>query len=311
MLLGQEDMAAKDPYEVLGVKKTASEDELRKAFRKLAKQHHPDLNPGKKESETRFKEVNAAYDLLSDKEKRARYDRGEIDAAGAERPQQRYYRDYAEGAEGGKYHGFSNIDIDDLGDLFSAFRAGRSGGGRTVRMRGTDRQFTLTIDFLDAANGAKRRVTLGGKDLDITIPPGIEDGQVLRLQGKGEPGMGGGAPGDALIEVKVAPHFFFKRDGQDIRVELPVTLAEAVLGGRVEVPTTTGNVAMKIPKHSNTGAVLRLKGRGIKGAGGRPDGDQYVTLKVVLPEKPDPALEKFVEGWAEAHAYNPRKGMTG
>jgi DnaJ-class molecular chaperone len=310
MLLGQEDMATKDPYEVLGVKKTASEEELRRAYRKLAKQHHPDLNPGKKEAETRFKEVNAAYDLLSDKEKRARYDRGEIDAAGAERPQQReFYRGFAEGAEGGKYHNFSNIDLDDLDDLFAGFR-GR-GGGRTFRMRGTDRQFTLTVDFLDAANGAKRRVHLGGRDLDVTIPAGIEDGQVLRLQGQGEPGTGGAAAGDALIEVKIAPHPLFKREGQNIRIELPITLGEAVLGGRVEVPTTTGNVAMKIPKHSNTGTVLRLKGRGIKGTGGRADGDQYVSLKIVLPEKIDEELERFVGGWQGKHPYNPRKGTVG
>ena len=310
-------MATKDPYDVLGVKKSASEDELRKAFRKLAKQHHPDLNPGKKEAEARFKEINAAYDLLSDKEKRARYDRGEIDASGTERPQQReFYHRYAEGAEGGKYHNFSNIDIDDLDDLFATFRGGgtkggRSGGGRAFKMRGTDRQFTLTVDFLAAANGAKRRVSLGGKDLDVAIPPGIEDGQVLRLQGQGEAGLGGAAAGDALIEVKIAPHPFFRRDGRDIRVELPVTLGEALLGGRVEVPTTTGNVAMKIPRHANTGTTLRLKGRGIKGSGGRPDGDQYVSLKVVLPEQPDAELEKLVEGWQEAHPYNPRKGMLG
>jgi DnaJ-class molecular chaperone len=298
-------MAAKDPYEVLGVKKTATEDELRKAFRKAAKQHHPDLNPGNKAAEARFKEINAAYDMLSDATKRARYDKGEIDASGAERPDRQFYRGFAEGAEGGKYHGFSNIDLDDLGGIFSEVFRGRGGGRGGPRMRGPDRQFKLTVDFLDAVNGAKRRVSMGERDIDITIPAGIEDGQVLRLQGQGETGVGGGPKGDALIEVHVAPHAFFRRDGKDIRVELPVTLAEAVLGGRVEVPTTTGNVAMRIPKHSNSGTVLRLKGKGIKG------GDQYVTLRVALPESPDPELDTFVEGWKGAAAYNPRRGMTG
>jgi DnaJ-class molecular chaperone len=300
-------MAPNDPYQVLGVKREATEDEIRRAYRKLAKQFHPDLNPGKKEAEARFKAINAAYDLLSDKDKRGRYDRGEIDASGAERPERRFYRGYAEGAEGGKYHGFQNIDIDDLGDIFAGVFRGRGGGGaRGFKMRGGDRQYTLTIDFVEAANGAKKRVTLAsGRELDVTIPAGIEDGQVLRLQGQGEAGSGGGAAGAALIEVRVAPHPLFRRDGGDIRVELPVSLAEAVLGGRIEVPTTTGTVAMKVPKGSNTGTQLRLKGKGIAGKG-----DQYVTLKVVLPEPPDPALEKFVETWP-ARDYDPRRPKGG
>jgi DnaJ-class molecular chaperone len=301
-------MAAEDPYVVLGVKKGASDEEIRKAYRKLAKQHHPDLNPGKTEAEAKFKSVNAAYDLLSDPEKRKRFDAGEIDAAGNERPERAYYRQWAEGAGGDKYQDkhfeFGAGDIDEiLSGLFNRGRSGR-GAGAGVRMRGGDRRYTLTVDFLDAINGAKKRLALGpGKHLDVTIPAGIEDAQVLRLKGQGDPGVGGGAAGDALVEVKVAPHPHFKRDGDDLRLEWPVSLAEAVLGGKVEVPTSTGKVALSVPKGSNTGTTLRLKGKGVGGKG-----DQYVTLKVVLPESPDPELESFVREWSAKHPYTPRRG---
>ena len=297
-------MAAQSPYEVLGVKPTATADEIRKAYRKLAKQLHPDLNPGKPEAEARFKSVSAAYDLLSDPEKRGRYDRGEIDESGAERP--RYsYRPHAEGAEGWRYQPEGEMDLSDLEDLFAAFgsrggtRRRRAGGGfgQNVRMRGPDRHFTLTIDFVAAANGEKQRLSLAQDEwLDVTIPPGIEDGQVLRLRGKGSPGIGGGEAGDALIEVHVAPHPLFKRDGDDIRIELPVSLAEAVSGARIAVPTVTGPVTMTVPKGSDTGAVLRLRGKGIQRP--RNPGDQYVTLKVVIGHPKDPQLAEFMEKWA-------------
>ncbi len=271
------------PYQVLGVKPDASADEIRKAYRKLAKELHPDLNPGKPEAEARFKSVSAAYDLLSDADKRARYDRGEIDESGAERPPRYSYRPHAEGAEGWKYRPQGEMDLGDLEDLFAAFgsagrarRGGRSGEG--IRLRGGDRSFTLSIDFTEAANGGRKRLSLSPDEwLDVTIPPGIEDGQVLRLKGKGGPGFGGGEAGDALIEVHVAPHPLFKRDGDDIRIELPVSLAEAVLGARVTVPTVAGPVTMTIPKGSDTGAVLRLRGKGVQRA--RNPGDQYVTLE--------------------------------
>jgi DnaJ-class molecular chaperone len=300
-------MATEDPYKVLGVAKTASEDELRKAFRKLAKQHHPDLNPGKKDAEAKFKAVNAAYDLLSDAEKRARFDRGEIDAEGKERMDRQFYRRYAEGAAGDKYHGGGfEFEGEDLGDLFSNIfgQGGRRPRGN-MRMRGADRRYQLKVDFLDAVNGAKKRLALGpDRSLDVNIPPGLRDGQTLRLQGQGEPGMNGGPAGDALIEVQVEPHPFFRRDGEDIRLELPVTLGEAVLGGKVEVPTTTGPVTLTVPKGANTGTTLRLKGKGVAGKG-----DQYVTLKVALPENPDPELEQFAGDWSTKHPYDPRKGM--
>jgi DnaJ-class molecular chaperone len=308
-------MARQTPYDVLGVKKDASAEQIRKAYRKLAKQFHPDLNPGKPAAEARFKEISAAYDLLSDPEKRARYDRGEIDETGAERPRT-YYREYAEGAEGRRYDPEGGIDIGDLDDLFAAFggrtRGARGRGGRGgFAMRGGDRQYTLSIDFVEAATGARKRLSLSPEEaLDVTIPAGIEDGQVLRLRGKGGPGLGGGAAGDALIEVHVRPHPLFRRVGNDIHVELPVSLAEAVLGARVPVPTVSGPVTMTIPKGSDTGTQLRLRGRGIQRgqSGGQASGDQYVTLKVVIGAADDPDLAKFLEDWAPRHPVDPRRG---
>jgi DnaJ-class molecular chaperone len=306
-------MAARNPYEVLGVKKDASEDELRKVYRKLAKRYHPDLNPGDKQAEARFKEIAAAYDLLSDKEKRARYDRGEIDESGAERAPPGYdYRGFAEGARGAKYdfHAAEGLAPEDLDDLFAAFTRGRGRGGGPIRMRGGDVHYTLPVDFLAAVNGARPRLTLGpDKSLDVTIPPGVRDGQVLRLKGQGSAGLGGGPPGDALIEVHVEPHPFFRRDGDDIHLELPVTLAEAVLGGRVTVPTPTGSVAMTIPAGSNAGRTLRLRGKGVARADGSR-GDQYVTLKIVVPDAHDEALAAFLRDWAPKHPHDPRAGMV-
>jgi DnaJ-class molecular chaperone len=309
-------MAAQSPYEILGVKPTASADEIRKAYRKLAKQFHPDLNPGNPEAEARFKAIAAAYDLLSDPETRARYDRGEIDETGAERP--RYsYRPHAEGAEGWRYQPQGEMDLSDLEDLFAAFgsagrtRRGRSaaGFGEGFRARGLDRNFTLTVEFTDAAKGDKKRLSLSPDEwLDVTIPAGIEDGQILRLRGKGSPGVGGGEAGDALIEVHVAPHPLFKRDGDDIRIELPISLAEAVSGARIAVPTVTGPVTMTIPKGSDTGAVLRLRGKGIQRR--TEPGDQYVSLKVVIGQPKDPELAKFIERWAPSRPFDPRRGMS-
>src|SRR6266581_2491017 len=306
---------AQTPYEVLGVKPDANAEEIRKAYRKLAKELHPDLNPGKPAAEARFKAVTAANDILSDPEKRARYDRGEIDESGAERP--RYsYRPHAEGAQGRKYQPQGEMDIGDLDDLFAMFgRGGARRGGRTgegFQMRGPDRQLTLTIDFPLAATGGKQRLALSPAEwLDVTIPPGIEEGQVLRLKGKGSPGFGGGPPGDALIEVHIAPHPFFRREGDDIHVELLVSLAEAVLGARVPVPTVTGPVTMTIPPGSDTGARLRLRGKGIhrKRRGAETTGDQYVTLKVTIGASGDPELAEFLKEWAEKHPNDPRRAM--
>jgi DnaJ-class molecular chaperone len=298
-----------NPYSVLGVKKDASQDDIQKAYRRLAKKLHPDLNPGNKQAEEQFKAVSAAYDLLSDPEKRARFDQGEIDASGQERPRQRYYRDFAGGAAGdhpyASSEGFS--DFGDEGDLFSGL-FGR-GGRFNLKMRGQDVHYRLPVDFLEAVNGTTRRVRLSdGSTVDVTVPPGARDGQLLRLAGKGGAGIGGGPSGDAFIEIIVNPHPLFRRKGDDIHLELPVSLTEAVLGGRISVPTPTGAVTMSVPKGSNTGTVLRLRGKGVVRSNGTR-GDEYVELRVVLPDKLDPELEKFVQNWAAGKAHDPRHGM--
>src|SRR5215831_1320461 len=301
---------AQTPYEVLGVKPDAGADEIRNVYRKLAKQFHPDLNPGKPEAEARFKAISAAYDLLSDPEKRARYDRGEIDETGQERPQ-RSYRTYAEGAQGWRYQPEGEMDLSDLEDLFAAFgsagRRGRGQAGEGFRARGADRHFTLTIDFVTAATGGKQRLSLAPEEwLDVTIPAGVKDGQVLRLRGKGGPGFGGGPAGDALIEVHVAPHPLFRRDGDNVLLELPVSVAEAVLGARVSVLTVTGPVTMTIPKGSDTGRQLRLRGKGIQK---KTPGDEIVTLNVFIGHSSDPELAAFLEKWVPQHPFDPRQGM--
>jgi DnaJ-class molecular chaperone len=295
-----------DPYEVLGVSKSASQDDIQKAYRKLAKKHHPDLNPGNKKAEEKFKDIGTAYDILGDPEKRARYDRGEIDASGAERPQRHYYREYADAGRAGSAGAYASdggfADFADAGDIFSEFFRGRGAGRSNMRMRGSDVSYRLEIDFLDAVNGAARQLQMpDGSEIKVTIPPGTRDGQVLRLKGKGQPGFNEGPPGDALIEVTVRPHPFFTRKGDDIHAELPISLGDAVLGGKVEAPTPTGRVTVTVPKGSNTGTVLRLKGKGVKRADGSR-GDQFITLKIVLPERPDPELEKFIANWSGRHS---------
>jgi len=304
---------AEDLYSVLSVPKAASAEDITKAYRKLAKKMHPDLNPGDKAAEEKFKKVTAAYDILGDAEKRGRYDRGEIDASGQETPQQRYYREYAGGEDGARYRstaGFEDIGAfsDLFGDLFGERGGMRGGRGARFSMRGSDAQYRLDVDFLDAVNGTKTRITLpDGGTLDVTIPPGVADGQVLRLRGKGNPGIGEGEPGDALIEIHVRPHPVFKREGNDIVVEVPITFDEAVLGGKIEVPTIGGRVFATVPPGSNTGQTLRLKGRGIKTKGSA--GDQLVKLSIILPDRIDDDLKRFAETWREAHRYDPRRKL--
>ena len=294
---------AVDPYTVLDVKKDASQDDIQKAYRRLAKKLHPDLNPGNKRAEEQFKEVSAAYDLLGDPDKRARFDRGEIDASGVEQPHHRFYRDFAD--RGGSHYtddaGFADFAAND--DILSQI----FGGDSRIRMRGADVHYRLALDFLDAINGGKRQITLpDGSVLDVNIPPGTRDGQILRLRGKGRPGIRGGQPGDALVEIEVRPHRIFMRRGDDIHIDLPISLSEAVLGGKVKAPTPAGIVTMTVPKWSNTGTVLRLKGKGVPRLDGSR-GDEFVTLKVMLPEEPDPELEKFVAHWHGS--YSPRQAM--
>ena len=299
----------KDPYETLGVERSASPDAIQKAYRRLAKKLHPDLNPGNKDAEERFKEVSAAYGLLSDTDKRAQYDRGEIDATGAEKPRQRFYKDFAsEAATGHPYENYSGFaDFVDSDDVLSELL--RRGANVHVRARGGDVRYHLPIEFLEAVTGATKRLTLpDGKTLDVTIPAGIQNGQVLRLRGKGRPGIGDGEPGDALVEITIKPHRFFAREGNDVYLDLPVTLSEAILGARITVPTPSGAVAMTVPKGSNTGTVLRLRGKGVLRRDGS-HGDELVRLKVMLPEQPDPELEAFAAKWEGGKAHDPRRDM--
>ena len=313
-------MPAADPYQTLGVARDATPEQIRVAYRKLAKQLHPDLNPGDKSAEERFKAVSVANELLSDPEKRARFDRGEIDAAGQERPEQHFYRGHAEGGQGGKYRagagpGFTErtFSEEELGDLFSDLFAhsgeGARAGQREIRMRGADQRYLLEVGFLDAVLGATRRLSLpDGRTLDVRVPPGIEDGQTLRLRGQGGAGLGGGPPGDALIEIGIAPHPLFRREANDIHLDLPVSLREAVLGAKVPVPTPSGEVTLTVPAHSDTGTRLRLRGRGVAAHGKRAAGDLYVTLRVKLGP-PDPALDAFLREHAAAAEDDPRAGM--
>ncbi|MCC8952814.1 DnaJ domain-containing protein [Bradyrhizobium sp. Pear77] len=298
---------ATNPYDVLGVSSSASAADIQKAYRKLAKKLHPDLNPGDKKAEEKFKEVAGAYDLLGDAEKRKRFDDGEIDASGADQPQHHFYRDFAGADDGHPYTsgaGFADF-MDGEGPFAELLK--RSQRARANR-RGADLHYRLAIDFVDSITGGNKRITLpDGGALDVKIPPGLVDGQILRLKGKGAPGTGKGGPGDALIDVEVLPDRRFTRGGDNISLELPISLSEAVLGGRVRVPTPTGEVTMSVPKGSNTGTTLRLRAKGAPRHGGG-SGDELVKLKIVLPNSPDPELEAFVSGWGKGKEFNPREG---
>lgn len=322
-------MAMKDPYTILGVTRSASDAEIKSAYRKLAKELHPDLNPDDPIVEQRFKEVSGAYALLSDTDKRAQFDHGEINADGS--PARGYARGHAQGASGGfggggfgsgfgggggfgGFGGFSGDDDDFFGDIFrrahaagGAGAAGARGRTRTVKMRGKDVNYTITVDFEDAVRGGKRRLNLyDGSSVNLDIPPGSGNGQTLRLKGKGMQGMGGGEAGDALVELQVAPHPHFERDGNDIFLQFPITLSEAVLGAKLKAPTIHGPVAVKIPAGSNTGSSLRLTGKGVKPRKGAA-GDQYIQLKVILPDTVDEKLRNFVETWSGDYDYDVRK----
>ncbi|MFT9418614.1 DnaJ C-terminal domain-containing protein [Acetobacter sp.] len=303
-------MSDRDPYSVLGIARTASQDDIRKAYRKLAKKYHPDLNPGDKKAEEEFKALNQANDLLSDADKRARFDRGEIDASGQERHPGFGAGGFGGGGFGGAGGfrpggaGMGGFQEEDLSDLFGGMFGGGARARRAGPRKGADRSFALNVSFLDAVNGATSRVNLpDGATLDVRIPPGMEDGKVLRLRGKGMPGVQGGPAGDALITVTVLPDATFTREGSDLRETLPVDLKTAVLGGPIMVPTPTGTVKMNVPAGSDTGTVLRLRGKGVQAHGGREAGNLYVRLEVKVG-KADAALEAFLKDWTPESAVN-------
>jgi DnaJ-class molecular chaperone len=294
-------MAMKDPYSVLGVEKSVSADEIKKSYRTLAKELHPDLNPGNKVVEQRFKEVSAAYHLLSDPKTRAKFDRGEIQADGSAGYENAYHR--ASGQAGaGRFDFNFNRDSGNIDDIFSdLFGRNPAQGGRprSQSRKGQDVTYTIHVSFVDAAKGTAHRIKLFDKKmLDAKVPAGTADGQILRLKGQGMHGIGGGAAGDALVTIRVDPHPIFTLEGRDINVTLPITLDEAVLGAKITVPTIDGKVSVSVPSGTSSGAKLRLKGKGIVGKSNTV-GDQFVMLKVVLPDDPDEELTKFAKKWAK------------
>jgi DnaJ-class molecular chaperone len=295
-----------DPYLVLGVARDAPQDAIRKAYLQLAKKSHPDLHPGDKTAEARFKEISGANDIIGDEKQRARFDSGEIDAGGiAKAPMTDHssYRRHAEAHPDFKYeqHWNGDGDLDDQ-DLFAGLFGRRRGA---TRQRGADVNYTYAVELPEAITGAKKRIVLAdGKTIDITIPPGLKDGQTLRLRGQGSPGHGDAASGDALVEVHVKPHPMFRRDGDTITSILSVTMGEALAGARIRVPTITGNVELSVPKGSNTGKILRLRGKGAPSPAG--PGNHLVEVKVMLPAVPDDDLVSFIAEWETKHPYNPR-----
>lgn len=331
----------RDPYTVLGVSKTASEAEIKSAFRKLAKKLHPDANKNDAKAASRFAELNAAYEIVGDDEKRKAFDRGEIDAEGKPR-----FQGFA-GQPGGGFHpgtggfgqggGFESFSFGPDGFQRRSSGAGGSGfedllrgmfGGRAAgpgtrgfstefepedfgsRATGQDLAASLTISLIDAVNGVTTRVSLPtGKDVEVKIPVGIASGQQIRLKGQGYPGPLG-RNGDAIITINIAPHPVFKADGEDLRLDLPITLYEAVLGGKVRVPTLDGAVELAIPAGTNTGRTFRLKGKGLNAKGSKAAGDLLATVRVMLPEKIDDELKREIEKLRDDNPYDPRKDLT-
>ncbi|MEK6637094.1 MAG: DnaJ C-terminal domain-containing protein [Pseudomonadota bacterium] len=294
-----------DPYSTLGVARGASDADIKKAYRKLAKELHPDTNPNNPKAAARFAGVTAAYDLLGDKGKRARFDRGEIDGDG--NPANPFAGARSSGGGGfrgnpGGGGGFAGAVDGDLGDMFEGLFGGGGFGRRAAPpARGGNVNYRLSVPFVDAAAATPQRITLqDGKTIDLKIPAGVESGAQVRLAGKGQPGAGGN--GDAIVTIEIGTHRFFTRDGDNVRLDLPITLGEAVLGGKVKVPTVDGAVMLGIPKGATSGKILRLKGKGFTAKSGER-GDQLVTLMVDLPAD-DAALNEFVQSWADNR--NPR-----
>jgi DnaJ-class molecular chaperone len=325
----------RDPYEVLGVQRSASPAAIKSAFRKLAKKHHPDANKNDPKAASRFAEVNAANEILGDETKRKQFDRGEIDAEG--KPRFQGFPGGGSGARGAGGAGFENFNFraggrgasggfggggfeDILNSMFSGAAAGGARGGRggagaqTFEFDGggfgapdLDLSVAMTVSLEEAVNGAEKRVRLpSGKELNVKIPAGVTSGQQIRLKGQGESAPGH-RPGDLMITVSIAAHPFFKVDGNDLRVDLPITLYEAVLGGKVRVPTLSGAVELSVPKNTSSGRTFRLKGKGLPKGGA--SGDLFVTTRIMLPDGHDAELEALMQKWRDGHPYNPRSGL--
>ncbi len=290
-------MEEKDLYGLLGVARGATEEEIRKAYRKLARKYHPDVNPNDRKAEERFKEVSLAYEVLSDKEKRARYDEFGMQglAQGFDPEQARAYARWSQGAQRSPFHetftSDADIDLDELlGGMFGRSRRARGPA------RGVDAEGEIEIDFLDAVRGGEVRVEVGGRGtLRVKIPPGADEGTKIRLAGQGDAGARGGAPGDLYLRLRVRPHPFYTREGSDLSLDLPVTVPELLLGASVEVPTPDGPVTMRVPARSQNGRKLRLRGKGAPKLGSKERGDLYVRLVAELPEGDDPRLEAIAK----------------
>jgi DnaJ-class molecular chaperone len=303
-----------DPYKVLGVSTTATQDEIRNAYRKLAKKLHPDLNPGNKDAEKKFKEINGANDILGDPEKRAKYDQGELDESGSPSAGPRGGPFYHETQRGGgaryrsAFGAEHGMDDDFLSHLFE--QMGRQ--HENFDIRGQDVLYQMEVDFKDAALGAEREITLpNGKKLLVKIPAGVETGTKLRMAGQGEPGHGKAHAGDAYIQLQVRPSETFKREGSNVEIELPISLSEAILGAEVKVPTIDGNILLKIPPQSNSGQKLRVPGKGVTILKSSKRGDQIVTLKIVIPPRIDQEFKNAVKSWSERQSFNPRESRGG
>jgi DnaJ-class molecular chaperone len=316
----------RDLYAVLGVARDADADTIRKAYRKLARRHHPDVNPGDKAAEERFKEISEAYDVLSDAEKRRNYDefgeislQGGFDAEQARRAREafgaRFGGDPSRGASGFEFTSGEPFEFGDLDDLLGRFGFG---GARRAGMRGADVEATLELDFLEAAKGGEKRLALQlvGEDgrprsetLSVRIPPGVADGGRIRLRGKGAPGRGGAPAGDLWARVRVRPHPVFRREGRDVYVDVPVTVAEAVRGAKIEVPTLDGRATVTVPPGSDSGRKLRLRGKGIPDPAGGPPGDLYVVIQIRVPKALDPDGLAHVDALAKAGPEDPRKEL--
>lgn len=310
-------MAKQDPYHILGVSKNATQEDIKNAYRELAKKYHPDLNPGSKSAEKKFKDVTAAYDAIGTPESRAHYDQGETEEAfsGAGRAQRErgpWYHQTQESDEGGRYtfsFGRGGADEDFFSSIFGF--GPRRGFEEGHQARGEDRLFRMEIDLADATLGNTKELTLpNGKRLAVKIPQGISDGARLRFAGQGDPGRRGVPPGDAYIEIHVRPDSRFRQVGDDLEYDLPISISEAVLGGETRVPTLEGAVLLRIPRHSNTDKRLRLAGKGLFNREKKIRGDQYVILKVKLPEQIDAELEEALQKWQARHPYDPRRGKA-